>query len=555
MKLSELSALIRKCFRLIEGWESVANDFPESLRLERERLFEVGRELRFEAQAVAKTLSQETHQVESSGTGRISRDRKVQLLKTFPGFQTLSVELLNDLASEMYEKRPEKGELVVRKGFVGTELYFVHSGKVAVLDDESHPDGPQTVSTLGPDQFFGEFGLLLKVPRTASVRSDSQDTVLLILTASQLTSVVKNTVFEDGVHLALAELEKWWRMMDYKIGRTPDFGNEFFTDLARQRLQQLSIFQKTGSEFIAALSREVELVVYPENHVIFKAGDDSNGLFFILKGTVQVRGPPSDSSDSKSSVSYGELTEDMFFGELGVLFHQQRSATVITLTPTKLFVLERTKVQSLLEKNKAIADQIYTIAMRRKFKTTSSTNVTTDCADKDVAPTEPTGSPAASDSFQKKSGQETVESVNSELELELQYVTRSHIFESAPMEVKQRVARLLRRRVVPSGTKIFSYGDDSTFMFFVGQGEVHVFNSANELVFQARGPDVYFGEVGLLHSLKRTATIESVTECVIYALEAADFRDMLVIWPDLAVEVEKKAQSRLQDYLMRDVLA
>jgi glucose-6-phosphate 1-dehydrogenase len=60
------------------------------------------------------------------------------------------------------------GELIIRKGDPGSEMYFICRGEVEVQGDAG-----ASVATLGPGDFFGELSLLLAQPRIASVRAIS----------------------------------------------------------------------------------------------------------------------------------------------------------------------------------------------------------------------------------------------------------------------------------------------------------------------------------------------------------------------------------------------
>jgi CRP-like cAMP-binding protein len=53
----------------------------------------------------------------------------------------------------------------VKQGEVSDAFYAIGSGQVEVLEKR------KVLSTLGPGGYFGEIGLLLDVPRTATVRA------------------------------------------------------------------------------------------------------------------------------------------------------------------------------------------------------------------------------------------------------------------------------------------------------------------------------------------------------------------------------------------------
>lgn len=78
--------------------------------------------------------------------------------------------------------RPFKaGDTLIREGQQSNALYLVDRGKVEVTAKIELGEGLQAVPALcvlGPGQVFGELGLFLERPRTASVRGES-DGVLI----------------------------------------------------------------------------------------------------------------------------------------------------------------------------------------------------------------------------------------------------------------------------------------------------------------------------------------------------------------------------------------
>lgn len=65
------------------------------------------------------------------------------------------------------------GEEVVREGDPGEDFFVVYSGRLSVLRKGDAP-APCRVGRLGPGDFFGELGLLMRACRSATVRAEAE---------------------------------------------------------------------------------------------------------------------------------------------------------------------------------------------------------------------------------------------------------------------------------------------------------------------------------------------------------------------------------------------
>jgi ATP-binding cassette subfamily B protein len=81
-------------------------------------------------------------------------------------FSQLSGEKLTEIARRMEREEIPPGRAVVREGDDAKRFYVVLSGLFAVSQEDL---GPRRV--LRPGDYFGEVGLAMHVPRTASVRA------------------------------------------------------------------------------------------------------------------------------------------------------------------------------------------------------------------------------------------------------------------------------------------------------------------------------------------------------------------------------------------------
>ncbi len=69
-------------------------------------------------------------------------------------------------------------EVIARAGGPAEKLFIVVDGEVEVRREA--PDAPETVTTIGPGELFGEMSVLVDKPRTATVRALKQTTLLTL---------------------------------------------------------------------------------------------------------------------------------------------------------------------------------------------------------------------------------------------------------------------------------------------------------------------------------------------------------------------------------------
>jgi CRP/FNR family cyclic AMP-dependent transcriptional regulator len=109
-------------------------------------------------------------------------DENLDILKNIVLFKdfkddTAILEKINELFSEFKAKQ---GEMIIREGEVGDELYIIKSGSVRI-EKNTLQNEPYTVVVLSADKnvFFGEIGLLLNDKRSATVVAEEDCSFLV----------------------------------------------------------------------------------------------------------------------------------------------------------------------------------------------------------------------------------------------------------------------------------------------------------------------------------------------------------------------------------------
>ena len=119
-------------------------------------------------------------------------------------FDGASAAVLERVGSSIRVELLPAGTEVVRQGEPADDLYIVRIGRLAVLD------GDATINSLDDDDWFGEIGLLLRQPRSATVRT---------LTDVELWRI-PGTTFLSALRESAAEPTALLDVMADRVGRT-----------------------------------------------------------------------------------------------------------------------------------------------------------------------------------------------------------------------------------------------------------------------------------------------------------------------------------------------
>jgi CRP-like cAMP-binding protein len=104
------------------------------------------------------------------------------------------------------------------------------------------------------------------------------------------------------------------------------------------------------------------------------------------------------------------------------------------------------------------------------------------------------------------------------------------IFAAASRPVLERLAASVSEVSVPAGTAIVTEGEQADAFYVLVSGRVRVTSHGDagvEQFIRDMEPGTYFGEIGLLERIPRTATVTASEDCVVYRIEGDDFLDAL----------------------------
>jgi CRP-like cAMP-binding protein len=111
-------------------------------------------------------------------------------------FQGMTSEQINKIAAVCEEKRFSVAEIIFEEKSTSDELYVIARGEVEILYDPSlvsdrpdTPTKPTTITTLRRGQSFGEIALVDQGLRSASARSASHETLLIVIPRPKLMQI------------------------------------------------------------------------------------------------------------------------------------------------------------------------------------------------------------------------------------------------------------------------------------------------------------------------------------------------------------------------------
>lgn len=117
-------------------------------------------------------------------------------------------------------------------------------------------------------------------------------------------------------------------------------------------------------------------------------------------------------------------------------------------------------------------------------------------------------------------------------------------FENAGDDLIKEVIMNLRPVVFTPGDYIVRAGELGFDMFFISRGSVDVVSADESTVYATLTEGQFFGEIALLLSTTRTATIKAKEYCDLYCLDKDTFDRILTRYPDFEETIQKLADKR-----------
>lgn len=119
-------------------------------------------------------------------------------------------------------------------------------------------------------------------------------------------------------------------------------------------LKKVKIFSQLKSKEIKEIIKIGNIRSYKDGEVIFRKGENSYGMFIILKGNVDIY-----LKEKKKITNLASYSKYEYFGEISLVVGNIRTANTVAKGDTKLFYIFRDDFKHLIESNQKVCFQFY----------------------------------------------------------------------------------------------------------------------------------------------------------------------------------------------------
>jgi len=414
---------------------------------------------------------QEARRKNAEYIGILTALDRVPLLKRLPKDQHPI------LAACCVTKVYKEGQVCIKQGDLGTELFLIRSGEAVVLVDEGHGGKPKQVNTVKEGDYFGENALLHDEPRNATIKASSELTCLVISREKfqelglhmMLTFVKRQNVL--GTVRDPAEEKHLKKSMSFKPKSDKDLAFLVSALKKNQNLQTLTNIDEATCKLLADAAWKKDILAGDK---VIQQGDTKAEYFYLVeRGSFDIFVAPAaeeaDGSTSPTSPSgsrtaplgepqkVGVVEAGGSFGELALMYNAPRAATVRARAKSVVWVIDRVNFKRML-----------------------------------------------------------MQASNDKLEEYAELLENVEVFAPMLSNEKRRVAEALTEMTFSKDESIITQGEMGDAFFILYEGKVAVIKDGKQVSTLSARVETkvaqYFGERALLNNEPRAATIKVISQ-------------------------------------------
>jgi AAA family ATP:ADP antiporter len=295
-------------------------------------------------------------------------------------------------------------------------------------------------------------------------------------------------------------------------------------------LKNVSIFSHLPESVLFDIAGLVVEESVPVGKLIIRKGDQGDTLFVIVEGRLRVH----DGERTIDSMSRGGVV-----GEMALLDSEPRSASVTAEEKSRLLRLDQEPFYALLAAQPDLARDLMGLLSRRLRERT---------AELPAAEEKAAALPVLPLVGAQPGMTSTVAVQGNLMDLDKVFVLkRFDLFGTSDNLLLGQVASLLEEVDLAGGEVLFQQGDPGHSLYLVAAGQLRVHIGERTLAYVGEGEVI--GEMALLESQPRLATVTGSVPSQLLRLEQAPFFELLASQPQLARGLISLLSGRLRERL------
>src|SRR5215472_6784135 len=255
----------------------------------------------------------------------------------------------------------------------------------------------------------------------------------------------------------------------------------------RDLLEGLAILRFLPQSARALVVDSFVPVSFSFGDIIVREGDPADAFYVLVSGRARII----KKTEQGEEISLNTLRSGDSFGEMGLLEHSTRTATVRASSDVSALRLDKSVFESLLKQSPDIRIYLELQIKHRKLEN---------------------------------------------------FFRHFTPFARLPPEALQLLLDELASVSVAPGTIVVREGDPPGPMYFVEDGHLRVFTQEegrrHYIAYLRKGD--FFGEMSVFKGIPRTASVEAVSACQLLGLRAETFRKLLAQFPDFRSQIEER---------------
>jgi len=260
---------------------------------------------------------------------------------------------------------------------------------------------------------------------------------------------------------------------------------------ASELLRRVPFFEGIDRELAGKVIEQALLLQFQPDQDICRQGEYEDTFYILLSGEVEVK----TRTQLERSIVLGVLGKGEFFGEMGPISGQPRTATITARERTVALQVPKPLFLTLMNGSPAIKQKIDRKYIERSLRT---------------------------------------------------HLRQIELFSSLDEKVLETMAQKARLVSFRRGEVIIREGEVGDCLFLIRSGFVKVSKGPLEhekiLTYLREGS--YFGEMALIREERRNANVAAMTDVEAVKIEKKDFQDLLAIHPEVAEFARKTIAER-----------